>query len=103
MEAVRADDTLFVADVTLCELAWVLAGAYHFGKDQIAGILDDLAHARQLRFQNSNRVARALDAFRSGRADFADYMISQAADEAGCDGVATFDRSLLREDGFFSP
>lgn len=43
---------------------------------------------------------RALSAYERGRGDFADYLIREHARGAGCDGVATFDKVLLKEPTF---
>lgn len=47
-----------------------------------------------------DRLARALASFRSGRGDFADYVIQQQSREAGAEVVFTFDGDLLKETGF---
>ena len=48
-------------------------------------------------------LVRALAAFIRGKGDFADSVIKEHAQAAGCDGVATFDRTLLKEEGFVAP
>ena len=101
--AVAADERLYVSDVVLCEVVWVLGGAYDFRRTEIAGVLAELTRARHLRFDSSDRIARCVRAFEFGRGDFADYVILEHALEAGCDRVATFDRKLLKHEGFVSP
>jgi predicted nucleic-acid-binding protein len=59
--------------------------------------------ARHLRFEDTDRLSRAVKAFREGRGDLSDYLIREHARKAGCDRIATFDKVLLREDGFFPP
>jgi predicted nucleic-acid-binding protein len=99
----RADERLFVPDVVLCEVVWVLAASYDAPKAEIVGALRRLLYARQLTFRASDVLVRALDAYESGRGDFADYVIGQDARAAGCDSVLTFDKALLREPGFTKP
>jgi predicted nucleic-acid-binding protein len=101
--AVKADDELFITDIVLCELVWVLSGAYGFGRPDIVNTLKDLARARHLRFPDSDALVRALNAYERGRADFADYLIREQARRAGCDSVATFDKALLNEPAFLAP
>jgi predicted nucleic-acid-binding protein len=55
------------------------------------------------RITSSDRVSRCVRAFADGRGDFADYVIREHARDAGYDEVATFDRALLKQDGFISP
>lgn len=96
------DDTLFVSDVVVCETVWVLSVGYRVGRKEIAAVLRNLLRARHLTFGASDQLIRALDAFESGKGDFADYLIREHARAADCDTVATFDRVLLREKGFVS-
>jgi predicted nucleic-acid-binding protein len=100
---VAADERLYVSDIVLCELVWVLSGAYGFRRTEISAVLSELTRARHLAFDSSDRIARCVRAFDAGRGDFADYLISEHARDAGYDTVATFDRALLRQDGFISP
>jgi predicted nucleic-acid-binding protein len=98
--ATAQGEALFVSDVVLCEFVWVLQAAYRFPRGIVVRTLGRLLAARALSFRDSAAVARALDAFARGKGDFADYVILAHAREAGCEGVATFDRALLREDHF---
>ena len=99
----RADEQLFVSDVVLCEVVWVLAASYGVPKAEIVAILRKLLHSRQLTFRASDVLSRALDAYESGRGDFADYVIREDAAAAGYESVATFDKALLKEAGFARP
>jgi predicted nucleic-acid-binding protein len=101
--AVVADERLYVSDMVLCEVVWVLVGAYGFRRSEVAEVLSELTRARHLRFDSSDRIARCVRAFESGRGDFADCVIREHALEAGCDQVATFDRKLLKHEGYVSP
>ena len=98
-----AGDTLFVSDIVLCETVWVLAGSYEIPKAAIVETMRELIRARHLAFANPDRISRALDAFATGKGDFADYLIREHALAAGCSEMATFDRALTREKGFVAP
>ena len=100
---VEADERLFISDIVVCELVWVLSGAYRFKREEIASTLGDLVRARHLRFDEPDAIARALGAFRAGAGDFADYLIREQARATGCDRVATFDRVLQKEPEFVAP
>jgi len=54
-------------------------------------------------FSSSDQIASALAAYRTGRGDFADYLIREHARAHGAAEVATFDKALLKELGFFAP
>lgn len=98
-----AGETLFVSDVVVCELVWVLGRGYRISRDRIEGMLDALLRTRHLRFREPDRLRDALAAFGRGRGDFADYLIREHARAAGCDAVVTFDRALHGEAGFVAP
>jgi len=98
--ALAKAEKVFVSDVVLCELVWVLDAAYHVPRVEIADALTDLLHAKQVETDDSDLVYRALVAFRAGRGDFADYVIRERALAAGCASLATFDKRLWGERGF---
>ncbi len=99
----RSGEALYVSDVVVCELVWVMQSAYEISRSEIVRILESLLKARQLTFQDADLLVRALGRFAKGKADFADYVIAERARRAGCLQVATFDRALLKEAGFVQP
>jgi predicted nucleic-acid-binding protein len=99
----ESEDRAFVSEIVLCELAWVLKSRYGFSRDDIAQTLSQLAAARQLSFDSTDNIIRAIKSFRSGAGDFADYLIRESARAAVGDVVATFDRKLHTEEMFVSP
>ena len=101
--AARAGEQLFVSDIVLCEVVWVLSANYDTSKPEIIALIRKLLHARQLTFRVSDLLARALEAYAAGKGDFADYVIREDAAAAGCGSVATFDKALLKEAGFARP
>ena len=102
-DALEAGEMLFVPTIVTCELVWVLDVAYGFSRREIAGVLAELFRARQVEVERGDLQRRALDAYRAGAGDFADYVIHESCATAGCDLVATFDRDLLGERGFGAP
>ncbi len=102
-KAVAREEKLFVSDLVLCELVWVLESAYRFSRPVVARTLVRILAARALAFRDSAALARSVEAFSRGKGDFADYVVLAHARDAGCESVATFDRALLKEDGFVHP
>lgn len=101
--AEAAGEPLFVTDVVLCEVVWGLRRTYRVPRQTLRAILSQLVKSKHLAFESPEGVGRAVAAFESGRGDFADYLIRERAREAGCEAVVTFDRDILREDGFRAP
>jgi predicted nucleic-acid-binding protein len=93
-DAVARGDRCFVGVVVLCELAWVLRGAYDFDKATIVTTLERILATVQFEIDDKDVVRRALEDYRTGKADFADYMIGHCCQEAGGSATATFDRRL---------
>jgi len=101
--AVAREEQLFVSDIVMCETVWVLSSAYRFSRTEIVDALSQLLRARSVVFNSADSIARALDAYRKEKGDFADYLIREHARSAGADTVATFDGALLEESGFSKP
>lgn len=101
--AVSEDEPLFVSELVVCETVWLLLAAYRVSRAEVGEILGRLLMAAHLRFNDVDRLSRALEAFIAGKGDFADYLIREQARTAGCENVATFDRVLLKETGFLAP
>lgn len=101
--AIEDDESLYVSDVVVCETVWVLSVAYKVGRKEIAALLRNLFRARHLAYGMVEQLIRALDAYESGKGDFADYLIREHARDADCESVVTFDRLLLKERGFVAP
>ena len=94
---------LFIADVVVCELVWVLRSVYRMSRHEVAAAIDKLSAAAQAEFEAPDRLTAALASFRDGRGDFADYLIREHARGGDADFVATFDQALLDEPGFVHP
>lgn len=95
-------ETFFVSDIVVCETIWVLSTSYNIDRMRIASLLRNLFRANHLEFRARGELFRALNAFDNGKGDFSDYLIREHARSAGAERVATFDKLLLRENGFIA-
>lgn len=98
-EAVTAGGC-YVGSVVLCELVWVLRDAYQLDKATVVGTLDRILTTAQFHVGGKDLVRRALEDYRDGSGDFADYVIGRSSQEAGCSTTATFDRALRQHSAF---
>jgi predicted nucleic-acid-binding protein len=80
--------------VVLCELVWVLRGAYGYDKATVVDTLERVLATAQFEIGDKDLARRALEDHRVGSGDFADYLIGHANREAGCASTVTFDRRL---------
>jgi len=101
--AMERNEPLFVTQIVLCELVWVLAHAYRFSREEIVGVLHQLRRGAQITVEGSDEVRRAMEAYAGTRGDFADYLIAERAVANGCSAIATFDRALLSDSRFTAP
>jgi predicted nucleic-acid-binding protein len=89
----------FVSIIVLVETVWVMEDLYAADRARVSEIVDALLRARTVVVEDAEIAWRALDAFRTGRADFADCMISAFATAAGSTVVYTFDKVAARDSG----
>lgn len=102
-EASARGETLYVSEVVVCELAWVLRKTYGYDRLRLVAVLRELTQAPYLHLAEPVVLKRALAAYAAGRGDFADYVIRERALAEGCEAVVTFDRALHGEPGFVAP
>jgi len=103
-EVEAANDRLHLSILVLVELVWVLRGSrYKLSRSEIADLLDGLLDTAVFEFQDRDLVSRAAAAFRTGPADFSDYLIGEVDRQAGCTATMTFDRRLLTDARFEDP
>lgn len=95
-EAVERNEPCAISAVVLCELVWVLRGAYRLDRPTIAITLEKVLETAQLVVEQADLARRALDDYRRGRGDFADYLVGWRNRQAGCSDTVTFDRALAR-------
>lgn len=101
--AITNSTQLYLPEIVICEVVWVLESAYGFRRVDIAAVLHKLLNARHVTFRSTERVQQAVDAYAAGKGDVADYLIRADALDAGCETVVTFDRALLQDEGFRTP
>lgn len=89
-----------VGPVVLCELVWVLHGAYGLSRSAIAHTLDGILSTAQIEVDRRDVVLAAVAHYRRGPGDFADYVIGESHARSGCETTVTFDRRLSRAAAF---
>ena len=99
----EAESVVFVPQIVVCELVWVLTHAYGFDRGAVHDAVRDLVDAKQVLVEEQEEVRRALGRYEA-RGDLADHLILERARRAGCTRVATFDKKLPATDpGFYAP
>jgi predicted nucleic-acid-binding protein len=98
--ATTRGERCFISALVLCEMAWVLRGAYEVSKTDLLATLDRILATAQFVIGDKPIVRRAVEAYRTGRADFADYVIGAMHRHGQCDVTVTFDRRLKASPDF---
>jgi len=91
-EALNRGESLFVNQIVLCEVVWVLSRAYGFTRREVAEALEMILYARQFEIEAKDMVVQGLREYRKGKADFPDCVIGLKNQAAGCTATVTFDR-----------
>lgn len=83
----------------IVELVWVFERAYKMTRAQIVPVIEGLLTSREFVVEAADRVGLALARYGSGGAGFSDRMILLASVDADCACLATFDKTLARDQG----
>lgn len=92
-----------IAQIVLCELVWVLRSAYGYEKNQVIAVLDQILVTAELDVENEALARKALDAWRTGSADYSDYLIVLSNRAAGCELTYSFDARLAQHPAVANP
>ena len=88
------DGSIWVSDTVLVELVWVLSRAYDRSRAAVAAALRALASHATMTLESPLAVRAAIAAFEAGAADFADCLLAEKAQSAGCGQLFTFDKGM---------
>ena len=89
----------YICREVIIEVVWVLERAYQLTRTQIVPAIEGLISSRELIIEDVERVGTALSQYLAGGAGFSDRMILLASENAQCSKLATFDKTLARNDG----
>jgi predicted nucleic-acid-binding protein len=99
-EILTNNETCFISNVVLCELAWVLRSSYKLSRADLIETLERILRTSIFRFENKFIVWQAIQQMRQGGADFSDYLIGLIHRQAGCIETVTFDAKLASDESF---
>lgn len=94
------DEPGFVNLVVLCEISWVLARGYKYDRATVSKVIRGVLRAAELAIEQSESVWRALAAYETGTADFADYLIGTQNRVFLAHPTYTFDRNAAKHPDF---
>ena len=82
-EAGARDEPVFLSDIVLSELEWVLDSAYKVPRRRILVAVSELVTDGRFCFEDPKRVNTALDLYQQGRGDLADYLLGLGGEKMG--------------------
>src|SRR5258708_14852111 len=86
----------FVNPIVLAEFAWTLTRFYKLSRADTAARIAVILESPEFVIASLDEASRAIQRFRDGSADFADYFLAEINATAGCAMTATFDRDALK-------
>lgn len=93
------DKPCFINRVVLCEMVWVLESGYAYSRKDISQALERVFRTHEFSVEDVPSAWAALRMYRSGVADFADYLIGETNRAAGCTETVTLDKKAARAAG----
>jgi predicted nucleic-acid-binding protein len=100
LDARKRQTALYISDIVLVDVAWALESRHGLSRTAIADVFDRLLETELVVVSDTAVIDRAIQAFRKGKAGFADYLIREQAFAAGATRVVTFDSAFAGEQGF---
>lgn len=97
IESRTAQEPAWISVPVLVEFLWVLASSFKVKQAGIIGVLERILASDEFMLEREDLVRRSLSLYRTGRAQFADCLISVSASDAGCSRIVTFDRIAARD------
>ena len=91
-------DQLWLADLIVAELVYVLESFYEAPRDQVAAAMRSLVSMRSVVTVDPALLLRAIEVYETDRLDFAEAYLVACAESTGIGRVASFDRSIDRVD-----
>ena len=99
LESLTPDLPGYVPSVVLAEIVWVLEESYAATRGRIASVVENLLRTSTLVIQDAESTWAALSRYRTGAADFSDFLIERHCARAGCIKTITFDKRAARDAG----
>ena len=88
------DDSLWIADIVMLELAWTLDRRYDLPRPDICAALKALAGNACVLLESGSAIEQSIALYEKGPAGFADCLLAVKASMARCDALRTFDKKM---------
>ena len=93
-------NSLFVNNIVMCELVWVLERGYKYSKEEVSKVIKQMLSTEEFAFENQELLWRALSQYNQNKLDFSDALIGELNKKFGCSETLTFDRAAIKANNF---
>ena len=100
VKQLRTNGPVVVNSIILSEFSGVLIRSFHKSRATVADLIEKMLATDDLQLMFAQAAARAVAAYRAGKADFADYFIAEINSELGCATTFTFDKAAAKHGAF---
>lgn len=83
--------SIFINNIVICELVWILTKGYQYEKEQIVTVLRNIILTVEFAFEHQKILREALSEYEKTDLDFSDALISKLNQKYNCDKTFTFD------------
>ncbi|MCC8467944.1 MAG: type II toxin-antitoxin system VapC family toxin [Rickettsia endosymbiont of Eriopis connexa] len=87
------ENSIFVNNIVICELVWVLERGYKYSKEQIILVLKEIFSTVEFSFENQQVLWLSVLEYENYKADFSDILIGKLNIFNGCNDTVTFDKA----------
>jgi predicted nucleic-acid-binding protein len=93
-------NSIFINNIVICELIWVLERGYKYSKDNIGQVIKQILSTEEFAFENQELLWMALNQYIHNILDFSDALIGEINRLAGCAETLTFDNGATKANNF---
>ena len=93
-------NSIFINNIVMCELIWVLERGYKYSKDHIASAIKQILSTEEFAFEDQKLLWLALNQYNVHNLDFSDALIGEVNKENGCLETVTFDKKAVQVNNF---
>lgn len=84
-------ESLFISNIVLCELIWVLERGYKYSKKEIVNVMRGILSTIEFAFEYHEALLLSLSDYEKCSADFSDILLGKINHLYGCEYTITFD------------
>lgn len=94
------ENSIFISNIVLVELIWVLKSGYKVKKSDILKTLKLLFSNEIFKFEDRHLLLETIKKYEAESGDFADYLIGSIGSKYNASTTYTFDKRAVRDNNF---